>query len=52
MESGVTEKVRFRSGEWTNSTHTIWQVGVNATSVQQDWNAEQWAGKQVGNHTI
>lgn len=45
---GVTEKVRFRSGEWTSSTYTIWQIGVNATSVKQDWNAGQWAGNQVG----
>ena len=45
---GLVEKVRLRSGEWTSSTYTIWQVGVNATSVQQDWNAGQWAGNQVG----
>ena len=25
---GVSEKVRFRYGEWKSSSHTIWQVGV------------------------
>ncbi|HFR3341995.1 YiiX/YebB-like N1pC/P60 family cysteine hydrolase [Streptococcus sp. A34] len=42
------ENIRLKSGEWTSSSHTIWQVGVNATSVQQDWNAGHWAGQQVG----
>lgn len=45
---GVTERVRYRSGEWSSSHYTVWQVGVNSTSVQQDWNAGHWAGEQKG----
>lgn len=26
----------------------VWQVGVKSTTVQQDWKAGEWAGKQVG----
>lgn len=45
---GVTERVRFRSEEWVSHRHTVWHIGAKATSVQQDWNADQWAGIQVG----
>lgn len=26
----------------------VWQVGIKGTTVQQDWKAGEWAGKQVG----
>ncbi len=42
------EKVRLRNGIWYSDKHTIWQVGVNSTTVDQDWNAGYWAGRQVG----
>ncbi|GAB2023755.1 YiiX/YebB-like N1pC/P60 family cysteine hydrolase [Pseudolactococcus yaeyamensis] len=45
---GLGKKVRLRGGEWSSSTHNVWQVGVNNTSVQQDWKAGEWAGHQVG----
>lgn len=38
----------FRHGVWTSSTHTIWQVGVKSTTVNQDYNAGYWAGQQKG----
>lgn len=40
--------VQLRWGMWTSPTHTIWQVGVNGTTVEQDWIAGDWAGKQEG----
>lgn len=40
--------VRHRTGVWRSSYHTIWQVGINSTSVQQDKNAATWAEKQLG----
>lgn len=42
----IGKPVDFRSGQWTSSTHTIWQVGVVSTTVNQDYNAGYWAGQQ------
>lgn len=38
----------FRYGKWESDKHTIWQVGVLSTSVDQDYNAGHWAGQQQG----
>ncbi|MDR2832489.1 MAG: hypothetical protein LBV67_02100 [Streptococcaceae bacterium] len=47
---GVGKKVALVGGEWGSrfKNNKVWQVGVKKTSVQQDWNAGNWAGKQVG----
>lgn len=47
---GVGKKVRLQGGDWKSRfpKNKVWQVGVTRTSVQQDWNAGNWAGKQVG----
>lgn len=42
----------FRHGVWTSSTHTIWQVGVKSTTVNQDYNAGYWADSKKVNLTI
>lgn len=36
----------LRSGVWVEPNHTVWQVGVNSTSVEQDWKAGEWGGEQ------
>lgn len=46
---GPGKKVTYRYGMWTESgNHTVYQVAVNQTTVQQDWDAGFWAGKQKG----
>lgn len=38
---------RLRSGEWSEPAgYTVWQVGVNSTTVEQDWKAGEWGGEQ------
>lgn len=48
--AGVAEGCRLRYGEWVESSHTVWQVGVNSTSVEQDWKAGEWGGEQCRVH--
>jgi uncharacterized protein YycO len=45
---GPGKPVRFSWGVWQDNQHTVYQVAVKPTTVQQDWNAGYWAGKQVG----
>lgn len=42
------QPVRFREGQWSSTEHTIWQVGVESTTVEEDYNAGYWAGEQIG----
>lgn len=46
--AGINEGVRYREGIWGSNSYTVWQIGVNDTSVQQDWYAGNWAGDQWG----
>ena len=43
---GKLHRVRLSSGQWYNGT--VWQVTVKSTSIQQDYDAGEWAGWQVG----
>ena len=46
---GPGKKVQLRTGMWREGgNHTVYQVGVNSTSINQDWKAGYWAGQQVG----
>lgn len=48
--AGTEEGCRLRRGMWKETDYTVWQVGVNSTTVEQDWKAGEWGGEQCRVH--
>jgi uncharacterized protein YycO len=47
VEAGPKNGVFYgKNFEGRYKDNQVWQVGVTSTSVQQDWRAGEWAGKQ------